>query len=230
MKKIVSFYIFTAICISIVGLFTACGSTKNKNEESISEYRSDLYYGENERFKVELITGYRENPFEIDGVSGTKCDYTLITVTPKHSITDKSFEIIVNNNDEQKMSGTALKHPYKDSYSFEYMAKTKADKITVTLSDGNSDSSVDLQNVRKESEIGGEQALEKAFESLEECIRPYMNKDKFNGEIYLRYIKNPIGDDGKYFWYVAFVPAAQPDKSIAALIDVITGEVKATRK
>lgn len=229
MKKIVSILIFTAFCVSIVMLSTACGSAKNKYADSISEYRSDVYYGENERFKVELISGYRENPFEIDGVSGTKCDYTLITVTPKNATTDKSFEITVNNA-ENEINGTALRHPYKDSFSFEYMSKTKADKITVTLSDGNSVSSVDLQNVRKETEISGEQALDKALAALEESLQPYMNKDKFNGEIYLRYIKNPIGDDGKYFWYVAFVPSAQPDKSVAALVDVITGEVKATRK
>ena len=51
-----------------------------------------------------------------------------------------------------------------------------------------------------------------------------------DGEIYVRYIENPLKSDGKYYWYVAFVPAAQPDTSVAALLDASTGALMATRK
>ena len=229
MKKIVSILILSAACALLMFFAPACGAAGNKYESSISEYRSDVYAGENERFRITLITGDRENPFEIDGVSGEKNDYTLITVVPKNATADKSLEITAVAGGKD-IKGTAIRHPYKDSFSFEFMAKTSAEEVTVTLSDGNSDSSVTLSNVRGEAEISGRQALENAAEALEDSLSPFCSKDKFSGEIYLRYIENPIASDGKYFWYVAFVPSADPDKTIAALVDVVTGEVKASRK
>lgn len=224
MKKIVNFFLIIPLFFCLIG----CSGGKNKYEASISEYRDALYEGADSDYSVEIIGGNRENPFEIDGVSGSKYNYTLITVTPAKEIGDKALSLHLEMNGE-KYEGTALRHPYKTSFSFEIPVCPCGEEITLTLSDGNKESAITAKSVRGENDIGGAKALEIALDQLKEPLSAYCEKDTFVGEIFIRYIKNPLGKDKRYFWYVAFIPKADPDKIIAVLIDPVTGAPQATK-
>lgn len=218
-------------CIALIAVMTlgGCGG-KGKYDDSISEMRDQFLKGENQRFTVTLIGGYRETPFEIDGVSGEKGEYSLISVTPKSATAYSAIKVILLDEEgKQEAEGEALKHPYKECFYFEIMSRVP-DKQTVRLVYGDSQADIELTSVRGEGEIDGAAALDIALKALSDSLAPYRPKDKFSGEIYVRYIENPLKSDGKYYWYVAFVPAAQLDTSVAALLDASTGAVMATRK
>ena len=219
-----------AVCvIMLFSLFTACKAKADAYESIVSEYRSEVYAGENDKYSIEMVSGYRENPFEIDGKSGSKAYYTLITVTPKKDTAEKSL-VITSDCDGKKTEGNALRHPYKDSYSFEFMSKTTCDKPVITISDGNTSQTITLSPVRKEGEISGIDAMKKVVKNLSDSLAPYTSDGKFCGEIFIRYISNPLSSDGKYYWYVSFVPEADSSKTIAVLVDVVSGEIIASRK
>ena len=227
MKKTVSI-IFLSLLIALAAGCSGCPG-KGMYDDSISELREQFLYGENQRFEVTLIGGRRENPFEIDGKCGETCDYSLVTVKPKSAVAYSSLKVTIADGDGAEVSGEALKHPYKDEFYFE-TASRLPDGVTVTLEYGDGHAEIPLSSVRKEGETAWNAALDIALDTLEEALKTYSVNGKFSGEIYVRYIKNPLADDGKYYWYVAFVPAAKPDLSLAALLDAATGEVMATRK
>ena len=227
MKKTIRVVALTLAVLSVFSLFTACKAKEDAYERIVSEYRSEVYTGENDKYSIETVSGYRENPFEIDGKSGSKVDYTLIIVTPKIDTAEKSL-VITADCDGKKIEGNALRHPYKDSYSFEFMSKTTCDKPVITISDGNTSQTITLSPVRKEGEISGIDAMKKVVKNLSDSLAP--SDGKFCGEIFIRYISNPLSSDGKYYWYVSFVPEADSSKTIAVLVDVVSGEIIASRK
>ena len=229
MKKTIRVVVLTLAVLSVFSLFTACKAKEDAYERIVSEYRSEVYTGENDKYSIETVSGYRENPFEIDGKSGSKVDYTLIIVTPKIDTAEKSL-VITADCDGKKTEGNALRHPYKDSYSFEFMSKTTCDKPLITISDGNTSQTITLSPVRKEGEISGIDAMKKVVKNLSDSLAPYTSDGKFCGEIFIRYISNPLSSDGKYYWYVSFVPEADSSKTIAVLVDVVSGEIIASRK
>ena len=229
MKKTFRIVALTLAVLSVFSLFTACKTNKDAYESIVSEYRSEVYTGENDKYSIEMVSGYRENPFEIDGKSGSKVDYTLITVTQKKDTAEKSLVITVDC-DGKKTEGNALRHPYKDSYLFEFMSKTTCDNAVITVSDGNTSQTITLSSVCKEGEISGFDAMKKAVTELSESLAPYTSDGKFCGEIFIRYISNPLSSDGKFYWYVSFVPEADSSKTIAALVNVESGEIIASRK
>ena len=93
MKKTIRVVVLTLAVLSVFSLFTACKAKEDAYERIVSEYRSEVYTGENDKYSIEIVSGYRENPFEIDGKSGSKVDYTLIIVTPKIDTAEKSLVI-----------------------------------------------------------------------------------------------------------------------------------------
>lgn len=228
-KKILKTTLIAFLAFITLATFAACKTEEDALLRSVSEYRSAVCSGEDDRYSVELVSGYRENPFEIDGKCGDKSDYTLITVTPKRNMTDKTLTVTLAA-DGKKTEGSALRHPYKDSYSFEFMSRTTCDNAEVAINDGNTTVTIALKKAGKEGEIGGYDALKTAVKELKESLSPYMSDGKFAGEIYVRYVNNPLGADGKYYWYVSFVPEAASDKTIAVLIDPESGKVAAARK
>jgi len=219
MKKILC-----AIMILVTVLLSGCGGIAKKYDDSISELRDGLQKGSNESYSVEMISGYREEPFEIDGERSGRVDYTLITVTPKGATGSATLELsVVGEN--VSYSGTAVMHPYKQSYSLE-LATRISTPVTVTVNG----SAVELKSVRAEGEIGYERALEVAFDELSNPLGEYKNGSKFIGEIFIRYVSNPVSTENRYYWYVAFIPKDDCDKIIAALIDPVTGRVEAKRE
>ena len=88
----------------------------------------------------------------------------------------------------------------------------------------------ELKTVKSGEEISASRALEIALDNQQNAISKYKNGSKFTGEIFIRLIKNPLGEQDKCYWYVSFVPKAEPERIIAVLINVVSGEVEARRE
>ncbi len=196
---------------------TACsdGLSKNKN---VSEYRTDVFIGSSGNFSAEAMTGFRETPFSIDGVSGEKCDFFLVTVKPKSfdPVKEYGYKLTL---DGKEYEGTLVKHPFENTYSFEVPIKIVDRNVSVEI-DGEK---IELASVKTENYITPEKAYEIAKKRLggSEVL-------SVQNEIYVRLIANPVNASGGYFWYVAFVD--ENKQTAAVLIHPESMEIVAVRE
>lgn len=202
MKKI-SFFVLLMVVMS-VGTLAACSNGLSGNK-SVSEYRDNYYVGSGNSFSVEAMTGFREAPFVIDGVSGDKSDFCLVTVKPKNfdPTREYGYKLTLNGSEYE---GDLVKHPFENTYSFEIPVRADADSFIVEI-DGEQ---IELNTIKTENYISPEKAFEIAKKRLSDCkILAGRN------EIYVRLIANPVNATGGYFWYVAFV---NENKDTAAVL------------
>lgn len=210
-----SIFVVMSLILSAV-MLTACsgGLSRNKN---VSEYRDNIFVGSSEHFTVEAMTGFREAPFEIDGISGDKCDFCLVTVKPKDF--DPTAEYTYKlTYDGSEYEGEFVKHPFESTYSFEIPVRIEGDGISVEISG----ETAELTSVKTELYITPEKAFEIAKKRLSDS-EVYRGKN----EIYVRLISNPVNASGGYFWYVAFV--SEEKETAAVLIEPETMEIVAVR-
>ena len=217
MKKIRIFVLFVVI-MSVFAL-VACSGALGKYEKSVSEYRDNVYVGSTSSFKAEAVSGYREAPFEIDGKSGTKSDFCLVTITPASYDPTREYTYTVTIGGVE-YTGDLVKHPFENTYSFEVAARCEDSTLIVTVDSEN----IELTSVKTEQYITPEKAFEIALKRLggTEIVK------RGEYEIYIRLIANPINAAGGYFWYVAFVD--QNQETVAVLIHPETMEITAVRE
>lgn len=222
MKKFFCFVTVIILCF----YSCACSSLVKRREGSISELRDELMVSECEKDKVTLISGKRENPFVVDGKSGDKIDFTVVTFYPTSASENARFAYSFDDG-VSVVEGEFSKHPFKDTYSFE-IAKRVTGSAKVVVKGEKYERQFDLVSVKNENTISVEQALEKAEIRLSEHIKKFTSGGKLNAEIFIRFLENPISSQDGYYWYVAFVP----DKYsvYATLIHPESGEIVATRE
>ena len=215
------------ICVSILFLVVvlcSCSSKIDEYDKVISEIRANHYVGSINDNSVYAVTGEREKDYKVDGVSGERVDFFILTVEGVYSAIPKC-EIILDGVEHK---GVMQKHPFADSYSFEIAQKIDSNEVTVCLEIGNEKSEIMLVSVLSSESKTTDFAFEVAKKELDESIKNHLKNGVFDGEVYIRIIPNPTQDDGKYFWYVAFYKNAS--ECYCALVDCESGEVVATKK
>lgn len=217
MKKI-RFFVIMLVLLSVTCLI-ACVGPMGKYEKSISEYRDNVFIGSCESFSAEAVSGYRETPFTIDGKSGAKADFCLVTITPADFDPTEEYKYKVTLNGVE-YEGDFVKHPFENTYSFEIAARCNENSFVVTVGEVN----IELTSVKNENFILPEKAFEIALKRLSNCEIVKSG----NYEIYIRLIANPINAAGGYFWYVAFVDDEQ--ETCGVLIEPETMEITAVRE
>jgi hypothetical protein len=213
------------LIIVLVFPLTACQSALNKYSSNISEIRDEVMIGESENFTVTLISGERENPFEVDGKTDEKIDFTVVTITPKHEDEcEFTYRIKIG---EEILSGKFTPHPFKKTYSFEVEKRTTGTAF-LAIGDGENIYEINLTSVKTDNTISYSDALDIACHRLKDSIESVTVDDVLNCEIFIRYIENPISSEKAYYWYVAFAP--EKYTTFATLIDTVTGEIIAVRE
>ncbi|MBR2989295.1 MAG: hypothetical protein IKC64_06210 [Clostridia bacterium] len=204
-------------CLICVFFALGCSGELERNYNRISEIRDELMVGNGSNFSVEVISGVRENPFVIDGKSSGKRDFTVVTVKGEFS-PDKPVQYSLTYNGI-KYDGTLDKHPLKNSYSTELNVVIKGE-VEITVYHADKSEKVSAKSVKRDDTITCERALEIA--------RTKLGKRMNDGELYIRYIVNPISTAQGYYYYVAVCP--DEDEVYAVLIDEINGQIVAVRE
>lgn len=208
------------ITIVLTVALCACSSPLDKYADKISELRTGVYEGGNEYYDATAVTGIREDPFLIDGKPGKTINFTVVTIRPK--VFDPTAKYTFKANlDGKEYSGPLNKHPFEESFSADIACKTSSSALTFTVI-GGSESTLVLNSVIGENFINAEKAFELGFGKLKGAVEGLTDY-----ELYIRLIKNPLGDDGNYYWYVAFVTK---DNTYAVLINAVTTEIVASRE
>jgi len=222
------------VCSLIAGwtLFFACQPSIERLGHLVTELRDNIFVGESTNFKVNAITGRREDPFLMDGIVGTTRDFTLFTLTPKGDSADNlmaqteySIKVLM---DGVSREGVFVPHPFSNTLSVEFDVRATAPEITVTILRAKEVvDSFNINSVVTELMISAEKALEIAENKLRNSIEVFKVGGELQCEIYIRLIENQVDASGGHHWYVAFVG---PNQTIfAALIDSISMEVVAIR-
>lgn len=215
--------IIFAVCMAVA----LCGCTKSnleKYSENISELREHIFAAESAEYKVTAISGMREEPYEMNGVSAGSRDFTVVTVTPADFKADKSYRYRTEIAGEV-YEGDLLPHPFAQSLSADIPAEAKEDFTFTVTGDGE----VDFQMVRAVTGemISADKALGIALDKLSGELKKFRSGGTLNAEIYVRLMENPIDGNGGYFWYVAFV--GEDKATVAVLLRGDTGAVSAIR-
>ena len=221
MKKIAS--IISVLTICAVVLFCGCSSNNVGYDKVISEIRSEVYVGEVNGYKFTGASGEREKNYKIDGVANGREDFFIFTVEGVFA----SAPTCLFTLGEKVYEGVMKKHPFNDSYSYEVNVKTNEKEVDVSVKCGNDTIQTKLKTVKTDSSITSSQALNKARSSLKKTLDKHLKNGVFDGEVYVRIIANPVDNDGRYFWYVAFCKSEK--ECFSALIDLQRGELIASK-
>lgn len=216
MKK----FCFFVLSVVIMSMLVGCDNGLSKQQKLVSEYRDDYLVGSSESFSAEAVTGYRESPFAIDGISSeNKTDFFLLTLTPKIYDPTREYGYCVNIGGKT-YEGSFNKHPFENTYSFELNVRLSGGAVAVTV-DGEE---ISLTSIKTEQFITPDKAFEIAIDRLGDTAT--VKSGEY--EIYVRLIANPISASGGYFWYVAFVDV--DGETVAVLIQPETLEIVAVRE
>ena len=226
MKKRISSVICMILAVAIAAFCLGCKTPLEKREAELSELRDEFMIAKTERATITLCSGKRENPFEIDGKSSEKIDFTVLTavITDLDEDAEVSYKLVA---DGKTFEGALSKHPFKNSYSVE-LGDRVTGEATATVTSGEYSETVELKTVLTGEEITADEALKIAEKRLKVRIDEMTDGNALNAEIYVRYIENPISSAGGYYWYVAFCP--QKYEVYAVLIDPLTREITAVRE
>ena len=213
MKK-KSIVLVLTVCLTVM-LFSACNKSGGYDSK-ISEIRDCIYVGVADGYDVKAVSGEREQNYCVDGVSHGRNEFFIVTLSARLAQAP-AYCMEING---VKYEGTMTKHPFNDEYTCEIPVHVHSQSVDVVFTISSNTVNATLQTVNDGSFSSWESALEGAVKEL--CIA----KD-FDGEIYVRLIENPVKNDGKYFWYVAF--CTSKDDCVSVLISVEDGKIIAKK-
>lgn len=220
-----SFTLVFAFAVVSFALLCGCGESElQKYDDSISELREKIFSAEDPDYKITAISGRREEPYEMNGVSGQKRDFTVITVTPAAFSPDKNYRYRAQIG-ESAFEGDLLPHPFARSLSADIPYSADGEFTLTVICGGENVFSV--KPAETGELIGSEKAFSIALDKLGTELKKFRTKGKLNAEIYVRLVENPIDGSGGYFWYVAFV--GEDKSTVAVLLRGDTGAVSALR-
>jgi len=228
-KKINKVIIAIGAVLLLGAVFIACSTSPfGRYERNLSEVRDNVFVAYEDGMRIEVVSGRREEPFVIDGRSGDRVPFTVITITPSAENRLESFSYRVRMNDAE-FTGNFLPHPYLDTFSCDIAASTTDRQITVTITGRDDFERVfELTSIVTDDMIGAEDAFAIARERLDASLADSISGNRLNAEIYIRLVTNPITSSDVFFWYVAFVTA--DSQTFAALIDPLSSEILAVRE
>lgn len=221
MRKLLS--IMAVLTTLVIFPVLGCGANIDGYDKVISEIRDGVYTCTLDGYVITATCGERERNYKIDGVANGREDFFILSVEGVFaSAPTCSFTL-----EGKEYGGVMKKHPFNDAYSFEVCAKTQATEIPITVKCANDTIEAVVKTVKTENTKNAEYALSKAKSDLQKTIDKHLKNGVFDGEVYLRIIANPVENDGRYFWYVAFCKSESECYSV--LLDCESGEVVARK-
>ena len=228
-KKIKKTVLVVGIVMLIGVIAIACTQSPfGRYERNISEIRDNIFIAYDADMRVEVISGHREEPFNIDGVRrGELVPFTVVTITPSENIRRDAWSYSVSMNDTEFV-GNFLPHPFLDTFSCDIAAATVDRAISVTITAEGFERTFEMTSIVTDGMIRAEDAFNIALERLESSLSGHYQGNRLNAEVYIRLVTNPITSTDIFFWYVAFVTPC--DTTMAVLIDPMTSEILAARE
>ena len=214
-----------AVLLALLIIFTsACGGEQDIIDSNISEIRIDIFEGRGEVFDVSIYVGKRESPYNFDGISEKLVDYCLINVMPAEELEEGYALTFTLTGGKFNESGALSEDPATGRFRTDIgKFYTGVEELNITLNCGEITESVVLQSKFDTSMIRWKDALAIAKENLAESFSAASVGKDFHGEIFIRFINNPIMGEDKYYWFVML--RDRNGKISTILIDCVSSAV-----
>lgn len=220
MKKLGLF----AIILICPLLFFGCQG-KSELKDNISEITKIYYQGidkNNENVKSSISIGQRENPYIIDGIHQSNCDFSLFVVNFNLVFDNDELQVKIIINDQENTL-TMYYNPVNGSYMADLgYALKEDDNISLSYQDYK----IDYSNISKDFEVDYNKAIDIASQTLSKDIKEIINSSNFPGECYLKILTRQDGNFDKLFWYFNIVTQDGNDYEVVISVedgnDVIT--------
>lgn len=217
----ISLCLIVFFLISGLTLSACTFNLATKVKQNISELAEELFFGENDDAYVTITSGYREQPFEYDGVCNESVDFCVIDVVFKNNLSPSEIDAQITINDKAHQI-TLEKNPFKSSFMFDLQKSIDAsDHIFFTFNE----KQIDLTCKSKDFSINYEKALNIGIENTLEKLKNLTSRGSFKGECYLKIINNPLQNSKLFYWF--FSVKGQDGSTFSVIIDPITGSVLA---
>lgn len=214
---------FGIILSSAAALTLFCGCKNEVNLSSyISENRTGYYLSSSDSADISLKAYYtlREYPYVADGVARDMSGVFEVEIKSEtyYKSVDISFLL-----DGKECGGAMGYDCAKKIYEYSISASSAPEEnISFTVTADGAEYSLAAEN-KNSGYLSGEEILSRVKEEKKEYIDSLTDKNKFGGEIYLRFIF-----DKKGYYYVGII--SEEKGTLSLLVDAATGEIIAERE
>lgn len=194
MKKF--FYILGAVLFSACVFVSCQTSLLNKVNNNLSEISQTIFSGKSENFYATLTSGKREEPYNLDGISRKKVDFSVVSINFFLALDSPTLEFEITIKDKTTKH-IAEKSMVTNSYLFD-LEKKLLPETAVEISVLNTKTVLSCKS--NDFAVDYNKAVEIGTEHLQKKLDLILNK---NGsfEVFLKLATAPNSFDDVFVWY-----------------------------
>ncbi len=221
MQKVLKNYVCAFFVLAVfVFLFSGCNkSILDECQSKISDERQSYFEGETENYYVSFSSGKRESPYVLDGNSGEKVEFGVVTIKPKNTFIPQSITYnVCVNNDEFK--GEFEQSPFDDTFAGDINKLVCDDDVLlIKINNGSGEEVANMQSVTKNFKVKSQKALLIALNELEDKFSSFKNKDF---EIYIKIVADITNNIKDKFYLVMFLDCEK--NTLNVVVNPYSGE------
>lgn len=237
MKKVLKKSLWIVIIVAVITLVLCWGFFGQTNLQAVSSIISDsrevVYTGGNEKARISLMCGTREEPYVQNGLVGEKTEFGIVKVDFIEIVAENAKIPVTVKVGTDSYSATLEKSPYDSTFYADIGKKISTGNfVTVEITTSELYSST-LECVSANWQIDADEAVKIAIQTLEEK-NAFKNKwrskiicGKNLGDIEarLQIISNDSPLLDKNFWY--FCILTESSTVYSCVIDPMSGNIMA---
>lgn len=219
MKKL--FFCLWMIALCVFPL-TACKvNVKSDVIDNMSDIRYNIFAGQTSHLSASLMCGMRENPYNYDGVHKKVTEFGVVTVSIKNLDKQESYNYTLNIGDN-KITGFLEENPYDHTFMTDIEKIIDCENAVYLSVEGVAEN-VQLICESKNWQIQYKNAIDIAYNNLEQDFVALYDKKKFKAECYLKIVHDQNNVSNPYYW--CFMVVGQNGEAKSVIIDVNNGLV-----
>lgn len=186
----------------------------------VSDYRSEIYRGENEELSLTAFFGEREYPYAADGVCAEKAPFAEIYMTAPDNT--KDYEVYFTVNGKEYGGDMSYDSVYARFFYSESVEAVSLPSLSFTVVCDGEETVVEAASVKAGNEMTMPAIIDRLVAQRTDLFENLTSGGTFNGELYVRLVYNE-----KCYWFVGVVSAEE--WSDYFLLDAVTGNIMAER-
>jgi len=195
-------------------------------QENLSEVRYNLFVAGNEEINVKFTSGFREDPYVLNGKSENKKEFGVITVKFLKNISNKNatpnFVITISDMD---FDGELELNPFDQTYVQDIETFVlDASSVSIKISFGDFCFESNLKNVSNDFAINHKDALNIFVKEYKKDIQT-LSKNGKDFEVYVKIINDPSLEIDKNYFYVCLLSSS--GESFSLMIDPYSANILA---
>lgn len=214
------------LCLSSLFLIGCKYKITTIMQEKLSEVRYNLFETRNEEINIKFTSGFREDPYILNGKSENKVEFGVITVkflTNTSNKTNKPSFIITLN--EMDYDGVFELNPFDQTYVADISTFVLDDeKISILVTWQDFSFSGELKNISSSFNCNHSKALNIFIKEFKKYINALIKENK-DFEVYVKIINDPSLELNYNYFYVCLITTT--GESYSLIIDPFSQEVLA---